>query len=281
MSIMSRNNGNGTRRQAALAGPKIQTNRWLAWSRQFVDRHRSIRVRRPAPSFMLAVRSAVIQQRIQRCYQMPARLLGQFNLSISPHFSTSLIGARQAIIFGSLRNRVEWFHLRTNDAALTARRPETGTSRLTVVSPAQLPAREGQSPSAETHFRHYLSRSAFSRIFVRLEESTRNSVFARFETVVRQSHSQLIHRITTERQRTEDLRRSLMSREQKTYATAPKIKSNGIAAAESTQTPQAATAWQSRMPDASPVNLERLTEQVVRSIDSRIIAHRERTGQIF
>jgi hypothetical protein len=227
---------------------------------------------------MLAVRAGFILRRIERCYYTTSRLVSQLNLSINSYFSTWLSRTRQSFFFSSPQKRIEPFHFRPNATAAPAPTTGNSVSRLTVLRAAELPAYVAQANGSETYLRRRFSTSA---IKWRLEQANRTSLPARFENRLSQSHLQLIHRITTERQRNEDFRRSAISREHKTYPTATNIRSAESAAAESIRTSQAPPGWQQQTPDVWPMNMERLTDQIVRTIDSRIIAHRERTGQVF
>lgn len=278
---MFRKNGNRKRRKAALPGTKIRTGRWLDWSRQFTGRHERSPLRRPAPHFMLAGHAGSILQRIERWYRISSRLLSQLNLSITSRFSTRLSSVHQSNFHGSPQNHIQWFHSRTDVTPESTRAPEHLTSRLTVLRPYELHTEQQQSQLVETQFRQHLSTPALMRIFTRTEKSTSSSSSTRFETAVGRNHTQLIHRVLTERQRYEDLRRSLISREQKMFAPPTNTRLIETTTTQSIRTPQPTPAWGGQRADISQVNLERLTDQIVRTIDNRIIAHRERTGQVF
>jgi len=278
---MFRKNGNRKRLKAELPGTKIRTGRWLDWSLQFTGRHKRSPLRRPAPHFMLAGHAGSILQRIERWYHLSSRLLSQLNLSITARFSTRLSSVHQSNFHGSTQNHIQWFHSRTGVTAESTRAPENLIPRLTVLRPSELHTEQQPSQLVETQFRHQLSAPALMRMLTRTETSTSSSSSTRFETTVGRNHTQLIHRAITERQRYEDVRRSLISREQKMFAPPTNLESIETTATESIRTPEPMPAWSQQRADMAQVNLEHLTDQIVRTIDSRIIAHRERTGQVF
>jgi hypothetical protein len=122
------------------------------------------------------------------------------------------------------------------------------------------------------------------RVFTRLDETTRSFLALNFESRLTQSSSQITRRITTERRRNEDFRRSLTSRDYRSYESRTNIRpaeTAVVASARTSKASLASPAHHSQTGETWPVDIERLTEQVVRSIDSRIVAHRERTGQLF
>jgi hypothetical protein len=207
--------------------------------------------------------------------------LSQLNLSITPRFFTRLTSMHQSDFHNSPQTHIQWFHSRIDATAEGTRAPEHSTSRVTVLRPSELLTPHRESHFIETHFRQHLSTSALTRIFTRMENSTRDSSSRHFETILRQDHTQLIHRMITGRQRYEDLRRALISREQKMSAPPTNTRVIETTATQSIRTAQQVPAWGQQRTDVSQVNLEHLTDQIVRTIDSRIIAHRERTGHVF
>jgi hypothetical protein len=277
MKTMSRKNGNGNRQASEPAA--IQTDRWLAWSRRLAGRHERDALRRPALHFMLANRAHSIRERIEHWYQLSSRFLSQLNLSITSQFSTRLGRMHQTNFHGPPQNHIQWFHFGTGGTTNSARAPENSTSRLTVLRPYELRTARERSRLVESHFRPHFSTSLLTRTFVRLEKPGSSS--ARFETILRSDQAQLIHRTITERQHHEGSRRSFISREHKTLTPNTNIRSLETTATQSVRNAPQMPAWGQQRPDVPQLNLEHLTDQIVRTIDSRIIAHRERTGQVF
>jgi hypothetical protein len=93
----------------------------------------------------------------------------------------------------------------------------------------------------------------------------------------------LVSRIANERRRIEaSSRRDLFTREQPEFAMIANKAVRNEAIFESPQVMRTGTAV-GAMPSvtALPLDIESLTDQVVRSIDSRLVAHRERLGKVF
>jgi hypothetical protein len=124
--------------------------------------------------------------------------------------------------------------------------------------------------------------AAFIRIFNRSKVSNEpGSDLRRFAAVTIGHGARLINRIVTERNRLEETaRRSFVTRVHrepvpvaKQAVSEPTIYESSVNRSASWGPPINQSGW--------PVDIEKLTDQVVRSIDGRIVAHRERIGKVF
>jgi hypothetical protein len=97
----------------------------------------------------------------------------------------------------------------------------------------------------------------------------------------------MVNRVINERKRYEDLRRTLVDREQLRL---PRAVTNAEVESPLAVTPKRSAGAADPLamsPNPThglatfPIDMDRLTDQVVRTIDSRIIAHRERLGRVF
>jgi hypothetical protein len=258
----------------------IRSDRWTRWARMLEQRHGRIAVRYRALAFILARNQAVSFRQIERWHHSSSQLLPKIRLSIGPVFLRylnkgmgSLFGAPASKSFTWLSHRFNAEqHVKPHDS----HQPSSESYLRTPADPYP------PSQAAGHNFQNSLFQPALMRVFTRLDEVVQSSASTSFETRLVQSSLQLVNRVTEERRRVEDSRRSLASREQREYARVLRnARSPEAVVFESARALPAAPAGSAQARDAWSLDIERLTEQVVRSIDSRIIAHRERTGRVF
>ncbi len=258
---------------------RAQTNcsdRWTTWALMLQGRHARSAMRYHALSFILARNQAIRRAQVERWQHMYLKQLPTIRLSIGPillRFGDPAICshlARPAVTTGEPREVSREF---------IYSRPQRSTQRsFNQPQPfgtgADVPFKASRAELQDTVFR-----SPLVRVFER--EGKPASELTRFESRVVQRSLQLVKRVQTGRTRLEeDVRRNFVSREQRTT---PAVTKNAIAentVFESSRSMRTGTAGPTDM-SGRPIDIERLTEQVVRNIDSRIIAHRERTGRIF
>jgi hypothetical protein len=233
-------------------------NRWLGWAQSLAGRHARISAnhRGLAPTFLrpAAPPFSVIATRI--------------NLSIS---------------------RILRF-LQPPGEDEAARSRQTGERQRALPAPRFTPNSAGEtlvervgSPSRLAAVEHIIRQMPLQRVFARAvaEESGEAAPVSRAqrETLVIERSLRITQRVVDERRRVEERTlRKLVAREQRS---APRT----TAAVQETamQSPRGSLVGARGMMQttAPPIDIEQLTDRVVRNIDSRIIAHRERMGKLF
>ena len=258
--------------------PGDRSDRWTTWAQWLRTRHARIAIRHHAMGLVLAKSQMISLRQVERWQHTSARLLPRIQLSIGPillrfgdaatRLLLALPGAKVEKNSGggtpvsadrSQRNGQTWFLNQPPSAASTGAGVPFRTSRAVLQTS--------------------LFQSPLMRVFDR--EGKPASDLTRFEARLVQRNLQLVTRVLTERRRLEeDVRRHFVSREQRVT---PAVNNNAMAentVFESSRTTRTGTD-RTTTPSGRPIDVEKLTEQVVRNIDSRIIAHRERTGRAF
>jgi len=228
---------------------------------------------------LVLARSQIISFRqVERWQHTSARLLPRIQLSIGP-ILLRFGDAATRLLLALPRAKIE-----NNSGGVTPESADRGqrNGQHWSLNRPQSAAPTGAGVPFRTSravLQNSLFQSPLMRVFDR--EYKPASDLTRFEARLVQRSFQLVTRVLTERRRLEeDVRRHFVSREQRVT---PAVNNNAMAentVYESSRTMRTGTD-RPTTPSGWPIDIEKLTEQVVRNIDSRIIAHRERTGSVF
>lgn len=280
------------------------TDRWSTWARSLSKRHERIAARHGALFMTLAVPLGMFTSINHRWERFALALFPRIRVSIGPILleiahgqfpSVPRVGQALTLPVTALRNRTI-FENKVAGARSNGQRLEPRfVSHSTVVNAPgslqvgqlQLAATTGRtlSPdvadstfvSAEIQHRNTYKRSPLRRVFARIDGGDPAVVFSRipFEKESRA----IAHRMVQERLRLEQRKQGDMVVRTQTMAAASTKNRSLETEAEFASTPKARDrTW----PDKSPeINVEQLTEQVIRKIDHRITAYRERLGRAF
>ena len=263
--------------------PADRSDRWTTWAQWLRTRHARIAIRYHALGLILARNQLISRRQIEHRHHHSARLLSRIQLSIGPILlrfgdaATRLLlalprsrdekspgGVTPESVDRGQRNGQHWS---LNQLQLNQLQGAASTG-------AGVPFRTSSAVRQDSSFQ-----SPLMRVFDR--ESKPASDLTRFEARLVQRSLQLVTRVLTERRRLEeDVRRHFVSREQRVT---PAVNNNAIAentVFESSRTMRTGTDGPAT-PSGWPIDIEKLTEQVVRAIDGRIVAHRERLGRVF
>jgi len=122
-----------------------------------------------------------------------------------------------------------------------------------------------------------------TRVFARAGAEGRDfgSLDQRYETLSLQRSLQLVKETIHERRRVEELVRRpvVMLPQRQTLKTVTNTIHEEVF--ESPHSVNAGLTGMTRSPSLLPIDIDQLTERVVRNIDGRIVAHRERLGGVF
>jgi len=268
--------------KSKVLGPGRQrpANRWAAWAQTLYERHSRMPVRSRALALVLAGNRPITLKEVERRYFASANFLSQIRLSIAPVLHC-LNREVRSLFTGSTSK--EYATLGHSFMHKTIRRDGHSNEMVRTRRDFYAVATPGASAQEIVHELtndHYSS--ALVRIFDRfLVNGKPGSTVPRFEALVIRTGGQLIKRIVTERNRLEEnVRPGLVTQvhRQNTLAVQHAVSERAIS--ESSLNRNASWApWTNQ--SGSPIDIEKLTEQVVRSIDGRIVAHRERIGKVF
>jgi hypothetical protein len=256
---------NGFRRKRAEA------DRWTTWAKGFHAQYLRIGYRCRALALVLAGNHAFSLQRVDKWYCRSLQLFANLRLSIGPFIQRP--NARQiAPIAGPTFKEFA---------------SPGGSSNGQSPPDHQLSVRQNLLPLKHSFSIQHagdISRAPIllpiERVSSRLHETFQRQLIARFEVPFIVRSFELTNRVINERQRLEErTRRTVITTSLREYPKPSTAK--GERTSESERTMQSVSARTSHMPGGSPLDLERLTDQVVRNIDSRMVAHRERMGNVF
>ncbi len=265
----------------------IPADRWRSWARSLVERYGRTTLRRGTLAFTLAERLRPIYLLSQRWERHTWRLGPQINLAIGAILremggkGTSILLARSAESeFGRMPSAA--------DERMTA--GERGGS--TLAGHDRLQAR----PLAREHTRALGSSSPavslpLHDVFDRFNQ--RQTVLQVHQGLSAPASFQLVRRVVDERQRVEakdhrativrrqrdgmsiEAGRTTMAAQVGMKASAPAEVGFDLSASTPTQRRTNPNAW----PAPPAINIEQVTEQVLRQLDHRILAYRERRGK--
>ncbi len=279
-------------------------DRWTTWAELLRQRHNRLALRHRNASFIFGKQQSGSFQQIERWHQATTRLLPLLRLSIGPVVLNFLNKGMR--LFAGPGSRLE--QLRTTERHFTATTPAASTTEnrheLTFRETRQSTSLERSNSLYRTlhDFQSYQSQSAFLRVFTRLNENFRWLGSTRFETQLLRSNVQMVTRAINERKRLEDIRRSLAhsellrlsrvvtharSEEAKTFESTHTTTTTARHTVQSAVTLPGVTDRPATLTNTThglatlPIDIDRLTDQVVSRIDGRIIAHRERIGKVF
>lgn len=258
------------------------SGRWAAWAESLQEHYGRIAIRHSALPLILAKQTALLA-RIDRWQHTALQFYPKINLAIGPIL----------LRFGSSEtpSPLVMHRLTTLMRAVSqSNRESIGGRRLRLSKPSvngrNLDGRSGSDYSSNTSrldVSGSLAQTALMTVFARAGAEDRGFGSAsRYETALVQRSLLLVSRIANERRRIEEsTRRDLVTRERQEFSKIVSRRIHDDAVAEATQGLRAATTGAMPSVTALPLDLESLTDQVVRSIDSRLVAHRERLGRVF
>ena len=266
---------------SASAWPS-QLDRWTNWACNFRRCHERITRRAQGLRFILARTAAGIVQQINRWHRTVFATRQTIRLSIGPLiFQTENRGAFRALQqHAPMRFHWPWLspapaEIKELPAINAGKSREKSESA--VAAGGGVPTAHGERRSGA------FFDTPMNRVFARAAaaEGEPSSCFARHEvTNLRQTVKLVEH---TDRRRVEQLQRRLnltLGRREVLTKTINQIQQETVF--ESPHVRQAGSRALAAVHEtAAAFDLDQLTDRVVRNIDSRIIAHRERMGRVF
>jgi hypothetical protein len=265
-------------------GVRRFSHRWTDWACALIERHTRISVRPPSSPLRLVQPWAPIYRFCQRWEQWAWTISPRINLGISLFLGRSVRQERAAPaaveIAGPsshepapIRERAIIHHLFEN-RWLAGGPPGAKPREKSRGTPLAMEVAEVQE---QTPLRRVLRRTAF-------EEENETLMMSRFERESRIAHEsrQILRRLLEGRQRVEirDSRALVMRRQQQAPPPEGAVETGPV----TRQSPLGLRVGVPGMAQGSApgaIDIELLTEKVVRQIDQRIVAYRERMGKLF
>lgn len=277
--------------------PRIcPADRWTAWARSMTDRHERIAARQGGLIMTLVEPLRMFTSINQRLEQFTLALFPRLQISIGPilselmraqsqSFSHSVSSLQTTLTFPKVtvlentraENTTAWNTrlqdtrvLQSHTAAVWERR-EHGSKFVLAASQQFHTDRE---QSSEQSFSS--SQSPLRLLFARLHRDSQTVGLKK--TLVENESKAIAERVVQEHLRVEQRRRGeMIIRKQTIPGASPEDRRSELEVQLAT-TKTRERSWAEKPPE---VNVEQLTEQVIRRIDHRITAYRERLGRGF
>jgi hypothetical protein len=260
------------------ASRKFFPQRWLQWAHAVMSRYG--RAPQGQRGLWLVFRRSLgaLETRIQRWQQVTSVFAPLIHLSISPILRQSVNRKSTLAAGGQAPTLVTVSQTEQVGSAkpIIAHRVRREISFAAVTSHrAQAQARD--------HLQRQTTKTPITRVLTRVNHEAAQPGFShwRYEAKLLERSMALVKRVIDERQRIEEhASQVVLTRE---------LRAQPGALASSVSEPRSQpfeefnieAAKQNRPPASSLLDIESLTDQVVRCIDGRMLAHRERMGRVF
>lgn len=278
------------RRRAPVKSPAV--NRWSAWARSIATRHARFTQRRDSLA-LIVLRSRSLHV-IRERWSFTTRL-------VRPHLQLAI---NAVVKLAHWRQEQHFSHgtksfLHTTERALSlpgvlTRQPGRIERVVREIGPAgSTPAQ----PSANFREQRQVLKQPLAFVFERVKVSKSTSHMNRLEILIHQQARSVVARVTQQARRTETMltgtnnmieRQMASTRTEvmqpprllKTVAASTRvIEKSSTPAAPVTTVIESAPWLQEKMPVAG-LNIDQITDQVVRQLDRRVVAARERMGRV-
>jgi hypothetical protein len=262
----------------------VQLDRWTSWARAISARHERFLMRRGLLVMTLLEPLRIFSSINQRLESFAAAVYPRIQISIGPIVQQlgreefhSLFRSSTILL---VANQHDWRSLPAPVRFVSLSNQTNQTVNLN--NNTTLNLNESNSVTEERRTLNNLMQSPVARFFARTQHSHHGVVLLKNLLVERGSQA-IAERVVREHSRVEQRRqRELVIRKQNLAAAALDTRQNALQqpfASTKTQThPWADSSGRDR---SLEINVEQLTEQVIRRIDHRITAYRERLGRAF
>jgi hypothetical protein len=246
--------------------------RWLGWARAVGVRYLRTAIGPQSLALVLVEQRSIIHSRIERWHHAAFTIRPRINLTLnSAVWSSNLnfVYSRESQALSSepsSRSVVE-----TSFRTLARNWTEKTSSFVQRLTETEIK-------------RHTEALPALTRVFARSSQARENRGLGTnhtFETPVARHSLALTRRVTDERSRIEDqVSRTLLTLKQQ-HETTKNVRRIEETVIHSASEFNSRSAERFGVPNRAPIDIEQLTDQVVRQIDNRMISYRERLGKVF
>jgi hypothetical protein len=261
----------------------VQLDRWTNWARAMTARHERFMMRRGLLVMTLLEPLRIFSSLNQRWESLAVAVYPRIQISIGPIVKQlgreefhSLFRSSTILLVG---NKHDWRSLPAPARFVRLSNQTNQTVSLSNNITQQL--KESNLFAEERRTLNEFMQSPVTRCFARTQ---RNHHGVLLKNLLVEHDSQAIaERVVRERSRVEQRRqRELVIRKQSLATVATDTRQNALEQQSASTKIQTRTLpdnpWRDRPPE---INVEQLTEQVIRKIDHRITAYRERLGRAF
>jgi hypothetical protein len=263
---------------------------WRAWAEAFGKRHGHIFLRNRMLSMVLAQRLSALYSRSTQFRRTVVNLFPNIRLAIRPTLlgDTTNKGGQEA---GALTKRstlgsTRLFLDRSNNYSETKVQSYGPTDSLSPLAPRVLPSSSSIVNNNAAAWSPANTMLPLTKVLARTRIDLEFPVLSRrIEVAGTEGIQRLLQSVARERYRVEGYGTALasqMSLANHVRHDQPKIPT--VAETEQVfETRYGAQGGAMLIPNGTnvPLDVEKLTEQVIRNLDSRLVAHRERTGRVF
>ena len=260
------------RRWESLPRQTSSPERWLGWARAVGVRYLRNAIGPQSLALVLVEQRSIIQSRIERWQHVAFTVRPRIKLTLnSAVWSSNLnfvysLGSQALSSEPSSRSVVE-----TSFRTLARNWTEKTFSFVQRLKETEVK-------------RHSETLPALTRVFTRSSQANENRGVAMnhtFDTPVARHSLALTRRVTDERSRVEDqVSRTLLTLKQQ-HETTKNVRRIEETVIHSPSEFNSRSAERFGAPNRAPIDIEQLTDQVVRQIDNRMISYRERLGKVF
>jgi hypothetical protein len=260
------------RRWESLPRQTSSPERWLGWARAVGVRYLRNAIGPQSLALVLVEQRSIIHSRIERWHHAAFTIRPRINLTLN------------SAVWSSNLNFVY-----SRESQALSSEP---SSRSVVERGFRTLARNWTEKTfsfvqrlKETEInRHTEALPALTRVFTRSSQSHENlgvGTNHTFETPVARHSLALTRRVSDERSRIEDqVSRTLLTLKQQ-HETTKNVRRIEETVIHSASEFNSRSAERFGAPNRAPIDIEQLTDQVVRQIDNRMISYRERLGKVF
>ena len=260
------------RRWESLPRQTSSPERWLGWARAVGVRYLRNAIGPQSLALVLVEQRSIIHSRVERWQHAAFTIRPRINLTLN------------SAVWSSNLNFV---YSRDNHALSSER-----SGRSMVETSFRTLARNGTEKTLsfvqrlkETEVKRDTEAvPALTRVFTRSSQSHENRGLGTnhiFETPVARHSLALTRRVTDERSRIEDqVSRTLLTLKQQ-HETTKNVRRIEETVIHSANEFTSQSAERFGAPNRNPIDIEQLTDQVVRQIDNRMVSYRARLGKVF
>jgi hypothetical protein len=262
--------------------PGVPSDRWTGWAQSLRERHGHIFLRHHGMAMTLAMPSALFYVCCQRWENAAWTLCPQINLAISPILQQTIWHRASVLLAAQARSVPARTPLPISARAPAQQPGERQWVGADLLEPALPAGKQMLALAAPDPDWHMPLQRVFRRANVDDVYETVMVSQVHHARLVAQQSLQILRRVVEERQRVEaSERRTIMTRQQKEVTSVVTAAEAREVMMHSPHGPKVGGSGMTQTASPPAINLEQLTDQVVRHIDSRIVAHRERMGKLF
>ena len=260
------------RRWESLPRKTSSPERWLGWARAVGVRYLRTAIRSQSLALVLVEQRSIIHSRVERWQHAAFTIRPRINLTLN------------SAVWSSNLNFVYSRDNQTLSGEPSGRSVVETSFRTLARNWTEKTLSFVQRLKETEVKRHTKAVPALTRVFTRSAQTHENRGVAMnhtFDAPVARHSLALTRRVTDERSRIEDqVSRTLLTLKQQ-HETTKNVRRIEETVIHSANEFNSRSAERFGAPNRAPIDIEQLTDQVVRQIDNRMVSYRERLGKVF